>query len=249
MDKEILFKDLLFSLRYEYLKIQDTLNSLKQYIQLSDEETENFYFSILKPFLGGNPQLIITFVKNGVTGIKVLDDLLKKIGIDIYREFSEKILKSGDTYYFKNLNFPITIKDNCLEEFNASLSSIFVSLFINSINSYTEFHNYALSTTPSNLIFYISNSHSFSLLSCTYSPNNDIVAIDSSDIVLSSDSIQSIFETTIPTSMLSDYHQIIVTNNPFYNKSLEIVESTKKSKHVQYSVLEDEKKLVLQRRI
>lgn len=248
MEKDIIFKCLLFSLRREYLKNQEALNSLKQYVELSDEKIEDFCFSVLKPFFGGSPQLMITLIEKQNALNKFMDFLLEKLGWDIYSPVDSQLVKKGDNYYVKSSDVIITIKEDCREKFDEQISSIFNSLFITSINSYKEFGNYAFSTTPSDLIFYISDNCHYPILSCVYSSKDDTISIGSSGINLSSDFIQEIFETTIPMSMLSNYHQSIIDANPIFDKNFEIVGDSNKSNSAHFRIIEDEQKILLKRK-
>lgn len=247
------YKEILFGLRHEYLKVQQELAQLKPYTQMDDyleKKILDFYFELSQCSFEKNPEIYCHFIPKQSCLNKKMNKFRAFLTGDFPRWNSKVLSDNNGRYYMANQSFPISIcNDEHGEEFDEMLQKILNSDFANSIycKCDTEFlgKSYNLEIKPSNINLFGTISVMDLVCNCRY-----ILCYDAIDIMrhsknLSIDFINETLNVQFPKEMFSNYHQNIIDNHNVSDKKIRIVDDISNLTMVDFSIEEDEKEIVL----
>lgn len=249
------FKEILFGLRHEYLKVQQELEKLKPYAHVNEsleKKILDFYFELSQCRFEKKPEVYCHFVPKQSYLKKKINRIKAFLTGDMPIWYSQVLCDNNNRYYMKQQPFPIHVCDyEYCEEFDEMLQKILNSDFAHSIYSKcdTKFlgKSYHLEIQPSNINLFgtinVMNMDS----SCDYILCYDNINISHHSKNLSQDFINEIFNVQFSKEMIPSYHQNIIDNSNVSDKKVRIVDDISDLTMVDFSIEEDEKEIVLRK--
>ena len=216
------FKDILYSLRREYIINEKRLMELKKCIDIKKEDYDKFSFYLCKINPSINTMLICDtgYYRKNIT----------------YPYYDFKIsYNNNDKNYFYI---------NDINKFNNILNTILTSKFANSLCiDYIELQgylsNYELNINLTNINLHLKECK-YPNTTCIYYPKYDIVSIHNNKI--SDELIKYIFNTKFPKNIFPKYHKDIIESSNILSKKIEIEDISNT-----FKLEEDDKKLILKK--
>lgn len=229
MEKEILFKDVLFGLRPEYLAIEEKLKELKKYSIVLDKNIEDFSYFIIKWNKEMKPELGCKFKRKENLIQKRLHIFTSSIGY--FKNKSTILVSDNNDNYNMRDDFPIIIDNSNHKEYlHELIVQILNSDFANNmIMPYfkKELFNgeFILKICSSYMDLDIQNDSMKNILSFTQS---DILRYNCHNVTNGQEILNYILnELTIPSDILNEYQQDIITQNNLFDKKVYFPEISK----------------------
>ena len=245
-----LFKDILFALREEYLKNEELLEQLRNYVLVLDKKVCGYDFSLSQYSVLKKPELIIEIEKQQSRIEKFVENFIKQFGYDKKNNSLILFSNNGDAFVQDSLNLVISNSSSCnnSKSFYESVKEILNNQF--SLNIYSTFMNFEdetdlisrLNTTQEGIELFWYTKSSMTQKKCLYQTKKDILSFSSPFI--SNSFIKSVLNKEVPKNILPDFHQKIIEQ---YNKNKPI-EINDSGNSKDFCIIEDDKKIVLQRK-
>lgn len=244
MAKSYTFKQVIFALREEYMKIQKQLNDLNQYIEVSDK-IENFDIRLV-----GNPCIMKLYLdkrKNLLSRILKVDRMLKRLGLYTY----------GNDYYGYDITVDINEvyydgkKELCKvwnsDEFKNKISKIMKTDFAQNIvaNNYVsiccnenQINSLLIDSCGINLLNGINGGYPDFM----YDACKDEFIMRNEEKVIVPDDIYKILDLSLDGNYLNDYHHNILNN---YKEKEVIIDDNFDSKNARLNIIDRPKEIIL----
>lgn len=245
MDSNYTFKEILFGLKEEYLLCQERLNILKTYIELEEHKLRDIKFHLSYEYNKDNrTQILCTLYEEQSKLENKIEEIKLKLGIIPNHKVSY-IDNPDGLYTIKN--YPEIINEEKKQEFNQSVFYILNTdfaknaKFIHIGNGYPGIPFLSLS---------LSNIHmdESGFASIFFSPSKgNYIDIYSYKGLLTEEKIKKIFNTNFSKKRIPEYYQNLINNSTNKNKPLEIIGNLGYSKHGNFELIEDSKKLILRK--
>lgn len=244
------YKQILLSLREEYLKNQKRLNALKKYISLdTKKQFEEYDFYVFNE--GRDKYLELALTERQSAIVKLIESISNKIvgddekkTINIAHEFNGEMryltIPNSKNYSINDFNSLMADADKILGcEFVQKISNPRIRLedkdFILKINP----ANIAI-TTGEHIVDYVP-------ARLLYTPTNDQLSIIAFDDPLYMEHINNIFNRRIPAELLGEYHRSIIEKSESKDKELSIQGVSLSKVPQYYNVIEGKNSVLLKR--
>ena len=245
------YKQILLSLREEYLKNQKRLNALKKYIQLDQSKKYDEYD--FYAFCDGQDKYIELALRERQSVIvKIIETLSNKIigdGDKITTNIAHEY--NGEKRYLTLPNSKI-FSVNDLNSLMADADRILGTEFVQKVTSriILDDKDYKLKISPSNIAVETGEGTiEYVPARFLYTPSSDQLSIMAYDDPLYLEHINNVFNTKISADLLSDYHRSIIDASTSKDKDISI-QGVSMSKIPQlFDIVEQEDNSVLLKRV
>lgn len=249
------YKEILFGLRHEYLKVQQELEKLKPYTHVNEfleKKLLDFYFELSQCSFEKNPEVYCHFIPKQ----SYLKKKMNKIRAHLTGNFpiwcSKVLSDNNNRYYMEQQHFPIQVCDyEYCEEFDEILQKILNSDFAHSIYSKCDTNflgkSYHLEIKPSNINLFGTINVMDLDSSCDYILCYDNIYISHHSKNLSQDFINETLNVQFSKQMIPSYHQNIIDDSNVSAKKIRIADDVSNLTMVDFSIEEDEKEIVLRK--
>lgn len=228
-------REIILSLRSEYLKNQEALNHLKSYLTIQDKNVKKFRLGIGNR---ENEEIVAYLEKRG----NLLDSILKSFIQDYIKEEKEHVHDSEILFFSKSLRISLTKTPLFKKEAKMIFETPFVQkVTLNSISLTGEDYNINFWINPEGIKIYKSELDTFDSL-LEYNASKDILSIKGSNKMISSMNVSKLLEMKIPAMILKNYHKELLEqlgNKPLY------AEVFSPCKRADFKFEEQENKLLL----
>lgn len=239
MNKTYTFKQVLFGLREEYIKVEKELKELEKYVDVN-KNIIDYYFGI-----SGEPcRLSLNLIEKFNWLERILGMQRVQIGNDVSYNVTEKV-----KYVYYHNNKPICLINNP-DELSIRIKQIIGTDFFRNIvaNNYVSIpclendYNSLLVAADSMDVFHGKNQQDPHF---NYWPRKDEFVVLHLEKTITPDDIYRLLNLSLDGSYLNDYHRNILDN--YEEKEIDILDFASKGTF-KLGVIESPKKLVLTRR-
>lgn len=238
------FKEILFGLRNEYLRITSQLNSLQKYLHLKENGFESINFQILKNSDNQEISLMCILIDRQTKLEKLLYRFIKNLGIYPDNQI-DYIKELEDDFVF--CNYHQLLKVESQKEFTRDIINIYNDEFIQNMQNTFYGVGYEnvpyLSLLPHSI--YISEANH---LAIDYDlTKGDYLHINSIHHKISNELIEASFNMTIPKRRIPEYYQNIIESSETKDNQIDIIGDINGFQTVNLKIIEEPKKLILKK--
>ena len=238
-------KDILFGLRYEYLKLWEQLNELNKYILMDENNIDNVYFHLIHSYPEDEVRMLCTIYDRKNKIEKMLEKI--KIQLGIYPNYKVSYVDNKDGFY-NILDYPFIVDNSKIDEFTQDIYDIFNSEFgsnIKFIHSGIGYDNLPfLSVHPGYISFYLNG-----YASLEYNPHKgDYVHMYGYKNGITNDKIDTILNIDFPKKIFPEYYQCLIESYSSTNKECAIIGDIKHHKKIDLEIIDEPKKMILRKK-
>ena len=250
------YKDILFSLRKEYIKNEEKLKKLREDSVCYNEKIKDFYFSVNKWSEDIKPEIVCEIERKQNFIKQCIEKLIFNL-TGSYPNTYFKLLKNNNDEYFLNDNsIHVRPKKNKKSEFHNNINDILTSDFANLMYSTPIVANSTQSTceyfylSPSMISLTLSDisSGEYELSYLNYISHDDSIRISTYDHKLNEKFLYYMFELKFKKEDLSPYLQNILESSDTFDKQIICPDRLEQTTYqTKFKIEEDGKKLILRK--
>ena len=239
------FKDILFGLRCEYLKLEQQLSELNKYILMDDNNIDDMYFHLIHSYSGDKVQMLCTIYDKKNKIEKILERIGYYIGICPSHKVS--FVDNMDGVY-NILDYPFIVDKFRIEEFSQYIYDIFNSEFgknIKFIHSGIGYDNLPfLSVHPGYISLYLNG-----YVSLEYNPHKgDYIHLYGYKNGIADEKIDTILNMNFPKGKFPEYYQYLIESYSSMDKEYDIIGILKHHKKIDLEIIDEPKKMILRKK-
>lgn len=238
-------KDILFGLRYEYLKLWEQLNELNKYILMDENNIDDTFFHLIHSYSKDKVQMLCTIYDRKNKIEKMLERIGCYIGICPIHRVS--CVDNMDGIY-NIVDYPFIVDSSRISEFSKDVDDILNGGFgrnIKFIHSGIGYDNKPfLSVHPGYISFYLNG-----YASLEFNPHKgNFIHMYGYKKGITREKIETIMNIDFSKEIFPEYYQDLIENSSSFNKEYDIVGNIGYSRKIDLEIIDESKKLVLRKK-